>query len=58
MERGFTCIIKRVFEQVLKDITGKRSSEEVTAKELIKAKQFNVVCCDEVITFITRKVAM
>ena len=48
----------RAFEQVLKDITGKSSSEEVTAKELIKAKQFNVVCRDGVMTSITRKVAI
>ena len=48
----------RVFEQVLKDITGKSSNEEVTGKGLIKAKQFNVVCRDRVITPITHKVAI
>lgn len=38
---------------ILKDITEKSSSEEVTGKGLIKAKQFNVVCRDGVITSIT-----
>ena len=41
------------FEQVLvKDITRKSSSEEVTVKQL-KAKQFNAVCHDGVIISMT-----
>lgn len=40
----------RAFEHVLIDISGKSLTNEITPKDLIKAKPFTAVCCDGIIT--------